>query len=99
MAPIFRTAHVGDERGEDLAGQLLLGLELEDIIDRAGRKDHGKGECQHGVADVQARVRHQNGRPAQVPGAQDLNDAGHDEAQKDCCAAHARDGLGVDAAL
>ena len=82
-----QSADTGDERGEDLTGQLLLGLELEDVVDGAGRVNHGKGECQHGVADVQTRVRHQNGRPAQVPGAHDLHNARNDQAQKDRCAA------------
>ena len=59
-----QAAHAGDERGEDLAGELLLGLELNDVVDSAGRKDDGKGERQHGIANVKARVRHQDGRPA-----------------------------------
>ncbi len=37
--------------------------------DRAGRKDNGKRKRKEGVTDVQTRVGHQNGRPAQVPGA------------------------------
>lgn len=64
-----QAAHAGDERGEDLTGQLLLGLELVDVVDRAGRKDDGKRKRKYGVADVQEGMRHQNGRPAQVPGA------------------------------
>ena len=59
-----QAADTGDERGEDLSGQLLLGLELEDVVDSAGRKDDGKGERQHGIANVKARVRHQDGWPA-----------------------------------
>ena len=57
------------DSGEDLTGQLLLGLELVDVVDCAGRKDDGKRKRQYGVADVQDGMRHQNGRPAQVPGA------------------------------
>ena len=64
-----QAAQASDERGEDLAGQLLLGLELEDVVDCAGRKDDGKRKRKYGVADVQTGVGHQNGRPAQVPGA------------------------------
>ena len=64
-----QAAHAGDERGEDLTGQLLLGLELVDVVDCAGRKDDGKRKRQYGVANVQEGMRHQNGRPAQVPGA------------------------------
>ena len=51
------------------------------------------------MSEVSAAVRHQNGRPAQVPGAQDLHNTGDDEAQKDRDTAHAWDGLSVDTAL
>ena len=89
----------GDGCGEHLPGELCFGAQLVDIVDNAGGKDDRKCRGNHGIVYGQRRVGDERGRPVQIPGSENLRDAGGDKSAEDGDATQTRNGMLVDTAL
>ena len=89
----------GDDGGDELAGELLLGRERPYIVDEPRYEDGDEREDEQGIVEVKMRRGLEDRRPEADHPAQVVDKHRAGEAEDDRQAAHARYGLLVDAPL
>lgn len=98
------SSHYGNESCKNLAGDLLLGGELELVVKQTRQEDDRERKGQAPVVDVEVRCADyqlgrgaQGERPREVVPTEKLHGSGGNHARKDSDTAHARDRLCVNA--
>ena len=88
----------GDGCGEDLSAQLLERGQRVAVVEEPRDKDGEEGDDEHPVVDLERRRGDKDDGPVEIRGAHVLDHERGNDAAEDGDAAHARDGLLVDAA-